>query len=493
MSTSKNVFFTSISLFVPSIFTYIFWFLVAKTNGSGSVGITSTIASLVIIFTTIFGMDLFFGMKPSMARFFKEEDKIKYTQVFLSIFLFLTLSSAVASIILLYPVNLLHLIGIGDQYYWLIVFAIFLFSYQNFFTELFISTMQAKEFFKFILIGSLLRFPVFGLALVLFNHKDLTTVFSYYILSFITVILSFLYTIRDLHFKDPIRNLLSDFFSILRISISSWIPNVINVCGFWLGIIIVFSLNGSQQGGRFYIAVGIFSVILFISSGISKVTHGVIQNVKKGDQIVYLSYSIKIALVFTLPISMSIMFFSSDFLEIIGKDFTNSKVNLSILMLSVPFVIFSDLIYYFLYGLRYHKEVLLLGLIGNIPRVLLYFLITIVIGSDFAALGYFIGSLLQSVFSLKLGKIKPSELDLKRKIVVCLVPLILSSVLWISHIHYILSTFIIILGSFIVYIRLDLFDKSDLHKVLYSTMPNKFAISFYKVFSNCIGVIRNNK
>ena len=102
-----------------------------------------------------------------------------------------------------------------------------------------------------------------------------------------------------------------------------------------------------------------------------------------------------------LPISMSIMFFSSDFLEIIGKDFTNSKVNLSILMLSVPFVIFSDLIYYFLYGLRYHKEVLLLRiLIGNIPRVILYFLITIVIGSDFAALGYFIRILIAiSVFS----------------------------------------------------------------------------------------------
>ena len=153
----------------------------------------------------------------------------------------------------------------------------FYFHIKTFLQNYLFQQCRPKEFFKFILIGSLLRFPVFGLALVLFNHKDLTTVFSYYILSyyilsFITVILSFLYTIRDLHFKDPIRNLLSDFFSILRISISSWIPNVINVCGFWLGIIIVFSLNGSQQGGRFYIAVGIFSVILFISSGISKVT-----------------------------------------------------------------------------------------------------------------------------------------------------------------------------------------------------------------------------
>lgn len=57
MDPKKNVFFTSMGLFLPSIFTYIFWFIVAKINGPESVGITSTIVSFVIILTTIFSFD----------------------------------------------------------------------------------------------------------------------------------------------------------------------------------------------------------------------------------------------------------------------------------------------------------------------------------------------------------------------------------------------------------------------------------------------------
>lgn len=428
-------------------------------------------------------------MKRLLAKYNVERNENEYTNIFTSVSLFLIISSSVASVLMFYPINMLEIIGIDSNYYWIIVLAVFLLSYHNFFIESFISSMRSKDFFIYIFIGSLLRFPFLAI-LYIFDYKDWSTVLSYYILYLTVVTLSILFYIRKIKFKIPISIWIPTIRSLVKISTSSWIPNIINVCGFWMGVIIVYSLDGSQAGGQFYMAVGIFSVVLFIVSGISKVTHGIIQTIEENNQLDYLSYSIKIALILTIPVSTSLLFFSSSYLGILGEEFEASQFNLSILMLGMPFVIISELVYYYLYGLGYHKEVLILGLIGNIPRVMIYFFITFLFDSTFAALSYFIGSVTQSLFSFRLGNIKIQVLEIKKSIFIIFIPMTFAIPLWLLNLNFILSTVFIILGSVILYIRLDFFDKTDISKILYAMLPSRKARQLSELFEKVILLIK---
>jgi O-antigen/teichoic acid export membrane protein len=485
----KNVFFTSMGLFLPSIFTYIFWFIVAKINGPESVGIASTIVSFVIILSTIFSFDLHIGMKRLLAKYSVEQNENEYANIFTSVLLFLTISSSVASVLMFYPINTLEIIGIGSDYYWIIIVAIFLLSYHNLFIESFISSMRSKDFFTYIFLGSLLRFPFLAILYIL-DDNDLSTILSYYVLYFTVITFSMLFYIKKIKFKIPISIWIQTIRSLITISTSSWIPNIINVCGFWMGVIIVYSLDGSEAGGQFYIAVGIFSVVMFIVSGISKVTHGIIQTIQENNQPVYLSYSIKMALALTIPVSTSLLFFSSSYLGILGEEFERSQFNLSILMLGMPFVIISELVYYYLYGLGHHKQVLMLGLIGNIPRVMIYFLITFLFDSTFAALSYFVGSVTQSLFSFQLCNIKIQVLKIKKNIFIIFIPMVVAIPLWLLNLNFILSTVIILLGSVILYIRLDFLDKTDVSKILYAMLPSTKARHLSELFEKVILLIK---
>ncbi len=477
-------------LFLPAIFTYVFWFVIAKIDGPETVGIVSTIVSFVIILTTIFSFDLQLGMKRLLSKHHIEKNEKEYKNIFTSVFLFLTVTSILASVLIIYPINFLEMIGIDSNYYWIIVSAIFLLSYHNLFVESFITSMRSKDFFGIILLGSLLRFPVLVILYYVLYYKEFSAALSYYSLYFTVVALSLIQYVKKIDFNIPWSTLISTIRNLINTSINSWIPNIIYTSGFWMGIIIVFSLHGSQAGGQFYIAVGIFSVILFIVSGISKVTHGYIQSIKEKDRLFFLSYCIKIALILTIPLSTSILFFSSSYLGILGVEFKASQFNLSILMLGMPFVVLSEIIYYYLYGLGQHKKVLILGLIGNVPRVTIYFLISFLFDTTFVALSYLIGSVLQCIFSLRVVNPKIQIYEIRRKIMVTIIPFIIATPLWLFDVNFIVATVIILSASIVLYVRLDYFDRVDVSKILHAVLPNKRAEYFSKLFDKVIVFIR---
>ena len=489
LDPKKNIFFTSLGLFLPSIFTYIFWFVIAKIDGSEAVGITSTIVSLVIIISTVFSLDLHVGMKRLLSKYHLERNELEYSNIFTSVLFFLTISSIFASVLLFYPVNLLEIIGIDTNYYWIIVVAIFLLSYHNLFVESFISSLRSKKFFIYILLGSILRFPVLLVLYYLLYNNEFPPVLSYYSLYFTVVIFSLIFYVRKINYALSRSAVIRLLRHLISISMASWIPNIINVCGFWMGVIIVYSLDGSQAGGQFYIAVGIFSVVLFIVSGISKVTHGFIQAIDEKNRLTFLSYCLKIALVLTIPLSTSILFFSTSYLGILGKEFEQSNINLTILMFGMPFVIVSELVYYYLYGLGHHRQVLILGLAGNLPRVIIYFFISS-IDSSFAALSYFVGSVIQSVFSLNLKNSNIEIYELHKKIVIVIIPFILAIPLWLLDINYIVSTLTVIIGSIILYIRLGYLDSNDSSKLFHAMLPDKHASYMSNIFEKIILIIK---
>jgi O-antigen/teichoic acid export membrane protein len=490
-NASKNIWFTSISIIVPSVFTYLFWFVTAKITGAEAVGIASSISSLVIIIATIDGLDMSLGMKRSLGLAISAGDIGRFKQILVSTVVFVSMIAAISSILIAIPnLQLLEVLKIDRQYAWIIIAMIFGMSFQYIFSEALIAALRSKDLVMPFLWGSLSRFPILFGALFLFNAPTIGTVIAFSSLIFITAALFGVYSIKIFR-ASKVRiteNMYSNIKNVLKAGLSSWIPHTANVCGYWLGVITVFSTQGAANGGKYYIAIGIFMVILFIVVGITKVTHALIASIDKEEQQTkFLFYSMKIAFMFTMPIATPLLFFSKDFLGIMGKEFSSAAGSLSIFMASVPMVIISEMVYYFVYGKGDHKSVLYLGLMGNVPRVILYFALGPLLGINGAAVSYLVGSVIQLVWSAKvLGNRHLLEVEFKKYAVLTLIPIIIGVTLWLINLNFMMSTVIVFVGSFIVYIKIHLFADRELHDLLFAGLPKSIAVKSYPVISKII-------
>jgi O-antigen/teichoic acid export membrane protein len=482
---SKNIWYGSISIIIPSIFTYIFWFLTAKIAGPETVGIASSIASLVIIIATIDGLDMSLGMKRMLAIAISSKDFYKSKQILVSTVVFVCIIAVISSILIAIPsLRILEIIGIERQYTWIIIAMIFAQSLQYIFMEAIIAALKSKTLVIPFLVGSVARFPIFFGIYFLVNNITLATIIAFSSLLFITSISFGIYLVKMVRTSPKWSP--QGFFSIVKgilvAGLSSWIPHTANVAGYWLGIIAVFSSQGSAEGGKFYISIGIFTITLFILTGITKVTHALVASIdKKEEQTALLLYYMKIAFVFSLPIATPLLYFSANFLGLMGEGFGSASATLSIFVISLPILIVSEMIYYFVYGLGDHRAVLYLGLVGNVPRIILYFLLSPILGINGAAVSFLIGSAVQFLASVKVRNTYNIALRFREYVTITLIPIIVGALLWAGHINFVISTIIIIVGSLLLYAKLALFTTEELRDIMYAILPRSIAERTYPV------------
>jgi O-antigen/teichoic acid export membrane protein len=492
---SKNIWYASISIVIPSIFTYVFWFLIAKIAGPETVGIASSIASLVIIIATIDGLDMSLGMKRMLALAISSGDIYKFKQILVATVVFVSAVVIFSSILIAIPnLRILEIIGIDRQYIWIIIAMLFAQSFQYIFMEAIIASLHSKSLVIPFLLGSLARFPIF-FGIYLFFNITLTfaTIIAFSLVLFITSISFGIHLVKIV--RSQRRWNLQKFFSIVKdilaAGLSSWVPHTANVAGYWLGIIAVFSSQGSASGGKFYISIGVFTIILFGLTAITKVIHALIARInKKEDQDRFLLYYMKMAFIFSMPFASPLLFFSSDFLGLMGENFRSAAESLSIFIVSIPMVIISEMIYYFVYGMGDHRSVLFLGLTGNVPRIVFYFVLSPVLGINGAAVSFLIGSAVQLLASIKVQKTYRLPLQMRKYITLTSIPIILGLFLWIANINFVISTIIIIAGSLLFYVKFALFTTYDLHDIIHAILPISIAKRIYPALSKMMEKIR---
>jgi hypothetical protein len=80
--------------------------------------------------------------------------------------------------------------------------------------------------------------------------------------------------------------------------------------------------------------------------------------------------------------------------------------------------------------------------------------------------------------------------EIRRKIMVTIIPFIIATPLWLFNVNFIVATVIILSASIVFYVRLDYFDRVDVSKILHAVLPNKRAEYFSKLFDKVIVFIR---
>jgi len=252
----------------------------------------------------------------------------------------------------------------------------------------------------------------------------------------------------------------------------------------------VVAVSGASEGGKYYLAMGIFLVSLFIVMGISRVVHSSISSItEKRDQVKILSSYMKMAFLFTMPLAIPLLFFAKDFLMLMGEEYGSASSVLTIFIIGLPLAIISEMVYYFVYGRGDHRLVLYLGLAGNVPRIILYFLLPPLIGIEGAAIAYVTGSAIQVAGSIYVQKHHRLVLEFRKYVLICIIPILIGLVTWILNINFVLSTFIIIIGSLVTYVKVQLLSDEELHDILFTALPLKRANAVYPTLSKLMSKI----
>ncbi|MGC1132953.1 MAG: hypothetical protein WA941_09020 [Nitrososphaeraceae archaeon] len=478
---------------IPAILTFTFWLLTARVAGAEVIGLVSAIASLVMIIATIDVLDTSLGMKRYLGIAISSGDVGKFKQVLASTILVVATMITISAVLVAIPnLQILEAVNIDRQYVWIIIPMLLALAFQYVFSEALISALQSEKLIIPLLVGLLFRFPLLFATIYFINAPTIGVLFAYSSFLFISTAFYSIYIMKIFRKTSfpAIANIRYNTKQVLTAGLASWIPHIINVLGSQLAIISVFSLEGSAEGGKFYLAMTIFTVTLFVVAGINRVSHPLLAGMgTREQQTGFLSYSMKVAFIFTMPIAMPLLFFARDFVSLMGREFSSSGETLAIFMVGVPFAIISEMVYYFVYGRGDNKTVLYLGLGGNVPRIILYFSMIPVFGSNGAALAYLVGSLAALVLSMRIARAHSLVMHYTSYMTLTAIPLAIGLVTRLMDIQFVISTAIILFGSLLVYIKLRLFTDSELHNILYTGLPRNIADKIYPALSKIINRI----
>jgi O-antigen/teichoic acid export membrane protein len=488
-SVGKNIWYASISNIMPSIFTYIFWFVTAKVAGPEAIGLASTIAAFTVIVATVDVVDTSLGMKRHLGIAISSGNIGKFKQILASTIIFVSIIVIISASLIAWPsLRILEIAKIDRQYVWIVIAMIASCAFQYVLSEALIAALQSDRLVMSLLIGSLVRFPLLFGIIYLFNVPAIGTVIAYSSMFFIATAFYSIYLAKILRSPSrAIENIAANTKLVLSAGLASWIPHLISVVGSQLGIITVSALEGSAEGGKFYLPMAIYTLMFFIVWGITRVSHPLIAGMDtKEHQTSFVAYSIKIAFMLTMPIATPFLFFPSTFLNLMGREFGSAGVTLSIFMISLPMGIVTEIVYFFVYGRGDTKTVLYLGLAGNVPRIILYYLMVPIFGPTGGALAYLVGSVTQLVLSVIVGAKHSLVMEYRKYVILTAIPTLIGFVMWLVGINPVVATVIIFFGSMLAYIRLRLFTDTELYNILYSGLSKGTAEKIYPRLSKLI-------
>lgn len=416
------------------------------------------------------------GMKRYLGIAISQGNMAKYKEILGSVLILnLTITAIVIGIFQIPQLQLYSLLNIQEQYRFLFLALLLAMGVQMIFSEAIIASMRSRQLLLPLLLGGTFRLMILVSAFYSFRDPTMSTVFANMSFTFTVTCLYGLYIFlhtRKIKLLITIKSFILSAKIVLRAAISSWFPHSLFVLGSELGILTIVAIYGDSEGGQFYIAWTIFLCTLFVVLAITRVTHASVSSIRtSAEQKVFLLNSVSYGFIFSVPIATPLVFYSSEYLMILGRDFSRAADALTLLVLSLPLSIIAETLYYFVYGKGEHRLVLILGLVGNVPRIVLYVLLAPPLGMTGIAVAYVVGTLTQFIASLLLMKQLGIIMKKTRIVALATVPLGIGLLVWLTHVQFLVGSIIIMILSAVIYIRIHLFTEQELKGVLLAILP----------------------
>jgi O-antigen/teichoic acid export membrane protein len=467
------------------------WLVLTRITSSEVIGTSSTVISLATIFTIVGTIGIPEGASRFLSKSFHEKDLVK-AGMFLKSSLFLISIGVTASTILLWLFK--DRISVFQSDPELLIFAIIIIGSSalgTLFYSTILATLKTKGSSMVLIIASCSRTAVV-IILVLANLEAFGIVIGYAfseVLACLLLALAINRVLRreaksksDLKLDHPLK-------TVVSASVPYWIPRLIAVLGGAnLGTVVVFGSSGSTEAASYFLANSILSATLATVTPLHGISYPALSAMNDGRKR-FAWRIIKISTIISVPLSLSILFYSNAIIDVLGQNYAEASLFLRILLITVIPSCVSIMVIQLSYAYGNYRQVLYLGLASSIPRTLLYFIIVPSFGGTGAAASFLIGSMMSFVLSLIIAKkigliIHWGELGLI--VIISLLSALLFSYFEINFVVGIISTIVI---SVFASLRFKILSKSEVEEMV-NVLPEGMAIRL-NLLMNKIGKVLN--
>jgi O-antigen/teichoic acid export membrane protein len=303
--------------------------------------------------------------------------------------------------------------------------------------------------------------------------------------AFVPVLGTFLYSImliKVIGFKkiqSEVR-VLKYYKDLFISSTANWIPVIIYTIGTQLGTLLVFGSHGSISAGVYFIAFSLSMAVTALMSALFTIAYPALSSMKDGRKR-FTWRTIKFSLIFSLPLSISILFYSKEILAIFGHDYTSGSLTLDILMISILPTAITVGITNLCYAYGNYRRVLIIGLGSNIPRTILYFLLVPSLEGMGAALSYSAGAIVGFIFSLWVSRSINLSIIWKDVGRIVVIPLSTLLIFHLLDLNLIIEIFFSLAGSYFLYILVGVINTMDLRDIL-NILPDSVSNPLVRIF-----------
>lgn len=455
---------------IASLFSgYLFWLIMSKLTTSDVIGTSSTVVTFATIVAVIAGLGITTGMQPSVAKSLSEKKIEEAKSYFISCLVLVSIGILVSCLFLLmggsWIVNSFR-IDFG-----LVLMSILLIASYNtstLFRSVIVSSLRTRSL-PFIFIASAGAKIVLGTLLLAlgFGSVGLVIAFTFnYILSSILLTAILLSTtFKTARIKIELQSLRDNAKNILHASVVNWIPVIIMIVGSQLGTIVVFGTYGSSQAGVYFLALTIVTGISSIMSSLYTIALPTMSSLHDYRKRIAWQ-TVRLSAIIILPFTCSLIFFSSEIMNIFGEAYVNGSVSLQILLISMLPICVTDGIYTLAYSYRNYRYVFIVGLAISVPQTILYFSFVPLYGEMGAAIAYTVGSVLGCLVSLLISKKMGLLILWKELAIIFILPTSLGYILSYLHLNFILGIVLTITFSYVLLLKIHIVTKSDLYDFL---------------------------
>jgi O-antigen/teichoic acid export membrane protein len=465
-------------LYVESIITmsvgYFLWFILSKIATLEIIGVSSTVISLTIIFTTVVDLGISYGSTRFLGRSFSE-GQTEDTKVLIRASLFLLCMAIVvcSSAVLIFEYMIFPVTIAFD----LIIVSILILGVSSVYAMLrsvLIASLETQSFPRITVISSICKISL-TILLVLLGMGAIGVTLGYlsgFVLG--TILLSYtLLGILKPSQKQSKVSLSLACRNILVASIPSWVPKVMSVIGARLGTVVVFGTEGATQAGSYFIATSVFYAITAVMDALNSVAFPIL-SAMDDQRKRFVWRLIKMILITTLPISSVAILYSDEIMAIFGPGYIQASLPLKIILLSTLTYTFNAGITILVYSYGNYLQVSTTGISSSSSRIVLYFILVPLYGTTGAAIAFTTGSIVAFIVSALVTKKIGMKIFWKELALLFAIPNAVALLLGFFQVEYMIGIPVIFTASLALFLTLRLLTKPDLYDSV-AILPDRIA------------------
>ena len=490
-SISRNVAFLVSGTITSAFFTFVYWYVLATITSTEIVGVVSTVINFAFIIQIISTLQIPFGMKRFLGQAYSNQDNKTFSSygMISLVLMIITVSFTILVLVVFSPI-LLNISGLDHVYLPFIAILIIVPSFQHLFQEILISTNKSKNVAIPIIIGTALRLPFLILLVLVFEFHEIGLLISFVIATIIASLLMVVYVTKTIFMpKNFIYEFKQKYKEIIQASIPKYIPEVLFRTSLHSGILVIFALHSASETGVYNILLITVSFFLSISLSVSSVLHPKISGASAEKQYQLASRSIFLTFMFLMPFVSVFYVFSEEMLGLVGNEYRKGGLALAILMISLPAHIFWSGVYHFSHAKGNYRQVYYMGTTQAVITITSYFILVPTYSLIGAATAFALGSVSTVIVSAIVAKQSKLKLEYKKYFIIIALPIMILSLLYLIKVNFIISFFITVLVSFVIYIKINYFTEKELNLVADAVSIK----STSKLYSTLVSIINRFK